>query len=195
VTDSETKMPTIQLAKMTMRLRRLPTIAKALALLLPLLALGSTESLALGTKAERQACTPDAVRLCSQHFPTVGKVVSCMRANRSNLSAACRAVMTKHESPSRQNVAESSDRRSARSTRSSRSHRRDVAETRTTSRSSRSHRYETADSEPRMPRSRRHRGGFSMASMGQYMGMIQPHMGMIAPYLGNLGGLGGLGGF
>jgi hypothetical protein len=174
--------PTVSTIKMA-ALRAVPKLAKAAALFVPLLVLGSTESFALGTKAERAACTPDAVRLCSQHFPNVGRVVSCMRSNRANLSEACRAAMDRHESAG-QNVADRGERTT--------SHRR-------------GHRYDVADAQMRMPR-HRHRGGFSMASMGQFMGMIQPYMGMIqpyiepymgtiAPYMGSLGGLGGLGGF
>jgi hypothetical protein len=167
-----------------------PKIAKTAALFVPLLVFGATESQALGTKAERAACTPDAVRLCSQHFPNVGRVVSCMRSNRANLSEACRAAMEQHDSSGRH-----ADAGDEPATRSVRGHRH--------------HRHEAADAEPGMPRLRRHRGGASMASMGQfmgmvqpymgmvqpYMGMIEPYMGMITPYIGNTGNLGGLGGF
>jgi hypothetical protein len=126
-----------------------------------------------------------------------------MRSNRANLSEACRTAMDRHESSGRQTVADGGDRRA---TRSMRGHRGDAADIGASTR--RGHRYEVADSEPSMPRPRRHRGGFSMAGMGQLMGMVQPYMGMIQPYMGmiepymgsitpymsNLGGLGGGGG-
>lgn len=197
--NSESRLSTIPMAKMA-ACRAMPKFAKVVVLFVPLLVLGSTESFAQGTRAERAACTPDAVRLCSQHFPNVGRVASCMRSNRAGLSEACRAAMDRHDESGQQNVADSGDRRTARSVRS---HRRDVAEDGTRTR--KSHRYEVGDSEPAMPRVRRHRGGFSMANMGQFMGMVQPYMGMIqpmiepymgtiTPYMSNLGGLGGLGG-
>jgi hypothetical protein len=201
VANSDARFSIIRLANIAWH--AVPTIIRAAALFIPLLVLGSTESLALGTKAERAACTPDAVRLCSQHFPNVGRVASCMRSNRANLSEACRTAMDRHESSGRQNVADAGERRVARSIRG---HGDDGADVGAATR--RSHRYEVADSEPRMPRLRRHRGGFSMASMGQFMGMVQPYMGMIQPYMGmiepymgtitpymsNLGGFGGFGG-
>jgi hypothetical protein len=48
---------------------------------------------AQGTDAERQACTPDAMRLCGDAIPDVGKVTACLKAKNSQLSEACRAVM------------------------------------------------------------------------------------------------------
>jgi hypothetical protein len=41
----------------------------------------------------RQACTPDAMRLCSQFIPNAEKVKVCMLHKRSQLSAACRLAM------------------------------------------------------------------------------------------------------
>jgi hypothetical protein len=41
----------------------------------------------------QQACTPDAMRLCSEFIPDVPKVTACMHAKRAQLSAACRTVM------------------------------------------------------------------------------------------------------
>jgi hypothetical protein len=46
-----------------------------------------------GTPEARQACTPDAMRLCSDFIPDVAKVTHCMMAKRGQLSAACRAAM------------------------------------------------------------------------------------------------------
>jgi hypothetical protein len=43
--------------------------------------------------AARQACTPDAMRLCGDVIPDVAKVTACMKAKRALLSAPCRAVV------------------------------------------------------------------------------------------------------
>ena len=44
------------------------------------------------TQQEREACTPDAFRLCSNEIPDIPRVTACMEANKRNLSPACRAV-------------------------------------------------------------------------------------------------------
>ena len=44
------------------------------------------------TMAQREACTPDALRLCSSAIPDVAKVKACMLENKANLSAGCRAA-------------------------------------------------------------------------------------------------------
>jgi hypothetical protein len=44
------------------------------------------------TEAQKQACTPDAFRLCSAAIPDADRVAACMAANVRNLSPACRAV-------------------------------------------------------------------------------------------------------
>lgn len=41
----------------------------------------------------RQACTPDAMRLCSEFVPDVARVTSCMMRKRAELSAACITAM------------------------------------------------------------------------------------------------------
>ncbi len=38
----------------------------------------------------RQACTPDAMRLCSEFIPDAAKVKTCMMRKRGELSEACR---------------------------------------------------------------------------------------------------------
>jgi hypothetical protein len=45
-----------------------------------------------GTAEQREACTPDAFRLCSAEIPDVGRVTACMAAKQSSLSPKCRAV-------------------------------------------------------------------------------------------------------
>jgi hypothetical protein len=44
------------------------------------------------TEAQKEACTPDAFRLCSAEIPDANRVAVCMDANVANLSPACRAV-------------------------------------------------------------------------------------------------------
>jgi hypothetical protein len=39
--------------------------------------------------AVRQACTPDAMRLCSEFIPDAGKVRTCMMRKRRELSEGC----------------------------------------------------------------------------------------------------------
>jgi hypothetical protein len=48
---------------------------------------------AQGSDAERQACAPDAMRLCPDAIPDVTKVTACMNAKVSQLSEACRVAM------------------------------------------------------------------------------------------------------
>jgi hypothetical protein len=43
--------------------------------------------------AVRQACTPDAMRLCSDFIPDVAKITACMRAKSSQISEPCRVAM------------------------------------------------------------------------------------------------------
>ena len=49
-------------------------------------------SFALGTSDERAACAADAFRLCGSEIPNIDRIVACMRANKGNLSSACKAV-------------------------------------------------------------------------------------------------------
>jgi hypothetical protein len=41
----------------------------------------------------QQACTPDAMRLCSDTIPDVPKTTACMKAKRAQLSQECRVAM------------------------------------------------------------------------------------------------------
>jgi hypothetical protein len=65
-------------------------------LLLPagLLLVGLASATAQGTPEQRQACAPDAMRLCSDFIPDVPKITKCMLAKRSQLSEACRLTMS-----------------------------------------------------------------------------------------------------
>jgi hypothetical protein len=41
----------------------------------------------------QQACTPDAMRLCSDTIPDVARTTACMKAKRAQLSPECRVAM------------------------------------------------------------------------------------------------------
>jgi hypothetical protein len=73
----------------------MPTIRLVCALALPAgILLGSLGTAsAQGSDAAREACTPDALRLCSEFIPDEGRVKSCMLSRRSQLSEACRLAM------------------------------------------------------------------------------------------------------
>jgi len=41
----------------------------------------------------RQACAPDAMRLCADYIPDVPKITNCMSARFAEISSPCRAAM------------------------------------------------------------------------------------------------------
>ncbi|WP_022722210.1 hypothetical protein [Rhodopseudomonas sp. B29] len=45
-----------------------------------------------GTAAQREACTPDAFRLCAQFIPDASRIEGCLRAAGPRLSPACHVV-------------------------------------------------------------------------------------------------------
>lgn len=51
-----------------------------------------SEVRAQGTAEQRKACTPDALKFCSDEIPDVDRVKACMQTNRGKLSPACQAV-------------------------------------------------------------------------------------------------------
>lgn len=55
---------------------------------------GSELAFAQGTPEQRQACQPDAMRLCSEFVPDVDRITACMIKQRMRLSPACRAVFS-----------------------------------------------------------------------------------------------------
>jgi hypothetical protein len=62
-------------------------------LLIGIGALGMTSAAAQSTPEARQACTPDAMRLCSDFVSDVSQTTRCMMAKRAQWSPACRAAM------------------------------------------------------------------------------------------------------
>jgi hypothetical protein len=55
----------------------------------------SAAGFAQGTSEQRSACMGDAFKYCSAHIPNVSAVTTCMKANYSKLSAACKATAPK----------------------------------------------------------------------------------------------------
>ncbi|WP_083786566.1 hypothetical protein [Methylobacterium nodulans] len=53
----------------------------------------SSPALSQGTPEQQQACTPDAMNLCSEYIPDAGRVKTCLMSKRRNLSSACRAAI------------------------------------------------------------------------------------------------------
>jgi len=56
----------------------------------------------LGTAEQRAACTPDAFKLCMSYIPDSSKVEGCLRLNKADLSAACRAVFEQNGAQQKQ---------------------------------------------------------------------------------------------
>ena len=70
--------------------------------MLAIAALAATATLAHahadeGTPAQRAACMPDVIRLCRPGIADIldhARLIACIKANRNNLSAACRAALS-----------------------------------------------------------------------------------------------------
>jgi hypothetical protein len=62
-------------------------------LLIGIGAIGIGGAAAQGSPEARQACTPDAMRLCSDFTSDVTLTTKCMMAKRAQLSPECRAAM------------------------------------------------------------------------------------------------------
>ncbi|MEA2982052.1 MAG: Cysteine rich repeat [Alphaproteobacteria bacterium] len=82
-------------------MRKLIAVAVLLTVAAPLPAIAYTQ-------ADIQACTPDAIRLCQQAFPSESRVILCLVKNKRQLNAACtmafnraRSVIAASERPAR----------------------------------------------------------------------------------------------
>jgi hypothetical protein len=49
-------------------------------------------SFSRGTREQRLACTPDALRLCSAFIPNADEITTCLREKNAELSDACRTA-------------------------------------------------------------------------------------------------------
>jgi hypothetical protein len=68
-------------------------LACRLALPLGVLVLFGLQGASAQVVDARQACTPDAMRLCSEFIPDVPKITACMHAKRAQLSPECHLAM------------------------------------------------------------------------------------------------------
>ena len=64
-----------------------------LALPVGALLIGCLQGATAQTVDVRQACTPDAMRLCNDTIPDVAKTTACMKAKRAQVSKECRVAM------------------------------------------------------------------------------------------------------
>jgi hypothetical protein len=70
---------------------KLSAVAFIVAILAPLPAVAYTQE-------DADACTPDAMRLCQNAIPDVGRVAQCLVQNKRQLSAACTVVFNRPRS-------------------------------------------------------------------------------------------------
>jgi hypothetical protein len=47
-----------------------------------------------GTQEERDACTPDAFKLCGEFVPDADKITACLKQKKNELSPACKVVFS-----------------------------------------------------------------------------------------------------
>lgn len=80
--------------------------ASWMALLVALTLASATQAKAFeATEEQKEACTPDAFRLCSSEIPDASRVEACMRAKEASLSPRCRAVFEASNPPPAQPAA------------------------------------------------------------------------------------------
>jgi len=75
---------------------------------------GPNFAFAQGTDQQREACTPDAFRLCGQFIPDAGRVETCLRNAGPKLSPPCRVVFNPPSPPDNQTTSSVRDRTSVR---------------------------------------------------------------------------------
>ena len=67
-------------------------LAFRLAFVAATFALATSGARAQGTDAQRDACTPDALRLCQATIPNVARTTACLVAHKAQLGPSCRGV-------------------------------------------------------------------------------------------------------
>jgi hypothetical protein len=72
-----------------------PTSLARLCVSLALLSATASPALSVsqGTREQRLACTPDALRLCSAFIPNADEITACLREKNAELSDACRKAI------------------------------------------------------------------------------------------------------
>lgn len=76
-------------------MQRTMRLLRRLALPVGLVLLGLANAAAQGTPEARDACTGDAMRVCSDSIPDVPKITKCMIAHYRELSEPCRLAMAR----------------------------------------------------------------------------------------------------
>jgi hypothetical protein len=70
---------------------KVPFLIAAASIALVALAATPGAAHAAGTPEQRRACRSDAMRLCRNYIPNVGRITACMQRNIRRLSPACRS--------------------------------------------------------------------------------------------------------
>jgi len=73
-------------------LRPMPLAQWCVSLALLSATVSPAPSFSQGTLAQRVACTPDALRLCSAFIPNADEITTCLREKNAELSDACRTA-------------------------------------------------------------------------------------------------------
>jgi hypothetical protein len=76
-----------------MLLRRMPLAQWCVSLALLSATASPALSFSQGTREQRLACTPDALRLCSAFIPNTDEITTCLREKNAELSDACRTAV------------------------------------------------------------------------------------------------------
>jgi hypothetical protein len=73
-------------------LRTMSRAQRCVSLALLSATISSAPSFSQGTLAQRMACTPDVLKLCSEFIPNADEIAICLRDRNAELSDACRMV-------------------------------------------------------------------------------------------------------
>jgi len=73
-------------------LRLTSSVQWCVSLALPSATASPAPSFSQGTLAQRLACAPDVLRLCSAFVPNADEITICLRENNAELSDACRTA-------------------------------------------------------------------------------------------------------
>jgi hypothetical protein len=80
-------------SKNSRTLRRIPLAQLCVSLALLSATASPAFSFSQGTREQRLACTPDALRLCSAFIPNADEITICLREKNAELSDACRKAI------------------------------------------------------------------------------------------------------
>lgn len=87
------------------RVTTIRNVGLSLAVMLSVSTVATSSSFAFSAEAQ-SACSSDAFRLCAAEIPSISRITSCIRRNKSSLSSGCRTVLDKEDgATNRNNVA------------------------------------------------------------------------------------------